>query len=55
MEYRSLDPGMMRRIRELDSIDTPDGLAIAGDYTTAPTVEGAVRSGERAAQRCLGS
>jgi predicted NAD/FAD-dependent oxidoreductase len=33
----------------------PRGLALAGDYTMAPTVEGAVRSGERAAAQLTGN
>ncbi len=49
MRYRSLTPGFVRRIQELRGMKLPDGLAIAGDYTMAPTVEGAARSGERAA------
>ena len=47
--YRVLSPGFIRRILELRALTLPTGLAIAGDYTMAPTVEGAVRSGERAA------
>jgi protoporphyrinogen oxidase len=47
--YRSLAPGFIRRIQELRGTPMPHGLALAGDYTMAPTVEGAVRSGERAA------
>jgi oxygen-dependent protoporphyrinogen oxidase len=53
MHYRGLDVGMMRRMRALDEVVLPEGLALAGDYTMAPTVEGAVRSGERAAARVV--
>jgi predicted NAD/FAD-dependent oxidoreductase len=31
----------------------PPGLALAGDYLVAPTAEGAVISGQRAATRLL--
>ena len=51
MRYRDMEPGFIRRIQQLEDIALPPGLAIAGDYTMAPTVEGAVRSGERAADR----
>ncbi len=51
--YRSLAPGFVRRIQELRNVSMPKGLAVAGDYTMAPTVEGAVRSGERAAAAVL--
>jgi hypothetical protein len=53
--YRDMSPGFVRRIKELRGIAVPKGLAIAGDYTVVPTVEGAVRSGERAAREVLTS
>jgi oxygen-dependent protoporphyrinogen oxidase len=53
--YRDMSPGFVRRIQELQGIAVPKGLAIAGDYTVVPTVEGAVRSGERAAREVLTS
>jgi predicted NAD/FAD-dependent oxidoreductase len=31
----------------------PRGIALAGDYLVGPTVEGALRSGERAAEGVL--
>jgi protoporphyrinogen oxidase len=49
MQYRSMAPGFVRRIQQLQELKMPEGFALAGDYTTVPTVEGAVRSGERAA------
>ncbi|MEO5510193.1 MAG: FAD-dependent oxidoreductase [Longimicrobiales bacterium] len=48
--YRSLAPGLVRRIQELREMQLPRGLSLAGDYTMAPTVEGAVCSGEAAAR-----
>jgi oxygen-dependent protoporphyrinogen oxidase len=47
--YRVIAPGFIRRITELRTLSLPSGLALAGDYTMSPTVEGAVRSGELAA------
>lgn len=47
--YRDMGPGFIHRIQEFRGLTMPQGLAIAGDYTHVPTVEGAVRSGERAA------
>jgi protoporphyrinogen/coproporphyrinogen III oxidase len=43
-------PGHFRRIGELEA-QVPPRIALAGDYLVAPTVEGAVRSGLRAAAR----
>jgi protoporphyrinogen oxidase len=54
-QYRSLAPGLVRRIQQFRALDLPRGLGLAGDYTMAPTVEGAVRSGEAAARRVLTS
>lgn len=50
--YRLFPPGYIRRLAG----EPPPGLGpivLAGDYLVAPTVEGAVRSGLRAAERLL--
>lgn len=44
-------PGHFQRIGRLEADAVPSRLALAGDYLVAPTVEGAVRSGFRAAAR----
>jgi protoporphyrinogen/coproporphyrinogen III oxidase len=44
-------PGHFGRIHQLEMDTLPPRLALAGDYLVAPTVEGAVRSGLRAADR----
>jgi protoporphyrinogen/coproporphyrinogen III oxidase len=44
-------PGYIRHLRAFRESWLPDRLAVAGDYLVAPTVEGAVASGERAALR----
>lgn len=44
-------PGHFDRARRLESQTLPPRVALAGDYLVAPTVEGAVRSGVRAARR----
>jgi protoporphyrinogen/coproporphyrinogen III oxidase len=44
-------PGHFDEVKRLESLRLPLGVALAGDYLVAPTVEGAVRSGLRAAQR----
>jgi protoporphyrinogen/coproporphyrinogen III oxidase len=46
-------PGGLRRLRAFRAEWLPPRLALAGDWLVAPTVEGAVRSGERAAARLL--
>jgi protoporphyrinogen oxidase len=46
-------PGGLRRLRAFREEWLPPRLALAGDWRVAPTVEGAVRSGERAAARLL--
>lgn len=45
-------PGHSRRVRELAEAGSGvAGLVLAGDWTSSPTVEGAVRSGMQAAER----
>ena len=44
-------PGYVRHLAKFDEQWLPERLAVAGDYLVAPTVEGAVVSGERAALR----
>lgn len=46
-------PGYLTRLTRFDPAWLPPRLALAGDYLVAPTVEGAVRSGQRAARRAL--
>lgn len=46
-------PGYLAHLRRFDPDWFPDRIALAGDYLIAPTVEGAVRSGLRAADRVL--
>ncbi len=45
------EPGHFERLAAFDPDTLPGWLALAGDYLVAPTVEGAVRSGLRAADR----
>lgn len=47
------DPGFIKRLQRLDASWLPVGVALAGDYLVAPSVEGAVLSGRRAAERVL--
>jgi protoporphyrinogen/coproporphyrinogen III oxidase len=49
--YTVFDPGHVRRLLQYDPSWVPPGIALAGDYLMAPSVEGAVRSGIRAAHR----
>jgi oxygen-dependent protoporphyrinogen oxidase len=51
--YTIFEPGYLRHLASFDDAWLPARVAIAGDYTLAPSVEGAVRSGERAARRVL--
>lgn len=44
-------PGYLEHLRRFDPDTLPARIALAGDYLVAPTVEGAVRSGVRAARR----
>ncbi len=46
-------PGYIRHLVRLKQEWLPERVALAGDYLVAPTVEGAVMSGERAAERLL--
>jgi oxygen-dependent protoporphyrinogen oxidase len=46
-------PGYLAHLRRFDPSWLPPRVALAGDYLVAPTVEGAVRSGRRAAERLL--
>ncbi|HEX7050625.1 MAG TPA: FAD-dependent oxidoreductase [Longimicrobiales bacterium] len=46
-------PGYLRHLRRFTEDWVPPRLALAGDYRVAPTVEGAVRSGRRAAERLM--
>jgi protoporphyrinogen/coproporphyrinogen III oxidase len=51
--YTVFGPGHVKRLLRYDASWLPPGVALAGDYLVAPTVEGAVRSGIRAAARVL--
>ncbi len=53
--YPLFYPGYLRHLRAFDDAWLSPRLALAGDYRVAPSVEGAVRSGTRAAQRLLGT
>ncbi|HUF11702.1 MAG TPA: FAD-dependent oxidoreductase [Longimicrobiales bacterium] len=53
--YTEFLPGHLRHILRFDPAALPPGITLAGDYLVAPTVEGAVRSGIRAADHLLGS
>jgi protoporphyrinogen oxidase len=46
-------PGYLAHLRRYDPEWLPPSLALAGDYLISPTVEGAVRSGRRAASQLL--
>jgi oxygen-dependent protoporphyrinogen oxidase len=47
-------PGYLRHLQAFREDWLPARVALAGDYRVAPTLEGAVVSGERAADRLLG-
>lgn len=49
--YTLFPPGHLGRIAKFDNSVLPKRIALAGDYLVAPTVEGAVVSGMRAAER----
>jgi oxygen-dependent protoporphyrinogen oxidase len=46
-------PGYVRHLRRFDAAILPARVALAGDYLVGPTVESAMLSGERAAERLL--
>ena len=48
--YPVFYPGYLKHLRKFPSTDMPRGVQLAGDYLVAPTVEGALRSGLRAAE-----
>jgi protoporphyrinogen/coproporphyrinogen III oxidase len=52
--YSVFGPGHLQRLRDMGSLQLPARIALAGDYLVAPSVEGAVRSGLRAAARVAG-
>lgn len=51
--YTIFDPGYLQHLARYDPSWLPPRVALAGDYMVAPSVEGAIRSGERAARRVL--
>jgi protoporphyrinogen oxidase len=51
--YPVFYPGYLRHLREYPSVAQGHKVMLAGDYLVSPTVEGAIRSGERAAQRLI--
>jgi oxygen-dependent protoporphyrinogen oxidase len=51
--YTQFGPGSVRHLLRFEEAWLPPRLALAGDYRVAPTVEGAVVSGSRAARRVL--
>ena len=52
--YPSFYPGYLKHLRSVPIAELPHNVGLAGDYLVAPTVEGALRSGERAALALLG-
>lgn len=53
--YTIFDPGYLQHLAAFDPELLPSRVALAGDYLQAPSVEGAVRSGEKAAALLLGA
>jgi protoporphyrinogen/coproporphyrinogen III oxidase len=51
--YSVFQPGHVRNLLRFDADWLPRGIALAGDYLVAPSVEGAVRSGVRAGRRVV--
>jgi protoporphyrinogen/coproporphyrinogen III oxidase len=51
--YTLFGPGYVRHLTAFEPSWLPPAVALAGDYLVAPSVEGAVRSGLRAADRLL--
>jgi oxygen-dependent protoporphyrinogen oxidase len=52
--YTLFTPGYLQHLARFNTAWLPPRIALAGDYMLAPSVEGAVRSGEHAARRALG-
>lgn len=52
--YPLFYPGYLKHLRVFPAHELPSNIALAGDYLVAPTVEGALRSGDAAARRLLG-
>jgi oxygen-dependent protoporphyrinogen oxidase len=52
--YTIFEPGYLQHLARFNAAWLPARLSLAGDYMLAPSVEGAVRSGEHAARRALG-
>jgi protoporphyrinogen oxidase len=52
--YTVFAPGHVRRLLQFDPLWLPPTVALAGDYLMSPSVEGAVRSGFRAARTLAG-
>lgn len=52
--YTIFEPGYLQHLARFNAAWLPPRLSLAGDYMLAPSVEGAVRSGEHAARRALG-
>jgi oxygen-dependent protoporphyrinogen oxidase len=51
--YPVFYPGYLKHLRRFPADALPREIALAGDYLVGPTVEGALRSGERAAEAVL--
>ena len=51
--YPLFYPGYLKHLREFPVTAQTHNVMLAGDYLVSPTVEGAIRSGERAAHRLL--
>lgn len=53
--YPLFYPGYLKHLRKYPAGAVPQNVALAGDYLVAPSMEGALRSGERAARMLLES
>jgi protoporphyrinogen oxidase len=51
--YTIYYPGYLKHLSNFSALPHIPNVALAGDYLCSPTVEGAVRSGEAAAERLL--
>lgn len=51
--YPIFYPGYIRHLRTFPQAALPRNIQLAGDYLVSPTVDGAIRSGERAARALL--